>query len=125
MSVWALLAAAGAGERLGLDRPKAFARLGGRPLLAESLERLDASEWVDAIVVAAPPSRAVPRARIPLAGLLHAARRNTPAAASRIRSGCCSGPVWADWSPVRRLTSLRATRMPRPPPPAAALISTG
>ena len=26
----------------------------GRPLLAESLERLDAADWVDAIVVAAP-----------------------------------------------------------------------
>ena len=45
----------GHGERLGGDRPKAFAALAGRPLLAESLERLDASEWVDAIVVAAPP----------------------------------------------------------------------
>jgi 2-C-methyl-D-erythritol 4-phosphate cytidylyltransferase len=30
-------------------------RLGDRPLLAESLERLEASEWIDAIVVAAPP----------------------------------------------------------------------
>jgi 2-C-methyl-D-erythritol 4-phosphate cytidylyltransferase len=52
---WAILGAAGAGERLGGDRPKAFAALAGRPLLAESLERLDASEWIDAIVVAAPP----------------------------------------------------------------------
>ncbi len=41
--------------RLGLDRPKAFAELRGRPLLAESLERLDASPWVDAVVVSAPP----------------------------------------------------------------------
>jgi 2-C-methyl-D-erythritol 4-phosphate cytidylyltransferase len=55
VSVWAVLAAAGSGERLGADRPKAFVRLGDRPLLAESLERLDASDWVDAIVVAAPP----------------------------------------------------------------------
>jgi 2-C-methyl-D-erythritol 4-phosphate cytidylyltransferase len=55
VSVWALLAAAGSGERLGADRPKAFVRLGEQPLLAESLERLDASDWVDAIVVAAPP----------------------------------------------------------------------
>ena len=55
MSVWAVLAAAGRGERLGSDRPKAFARLGGRPLLAESLERLDNSGWIDAIVIAAPP----------------------------------------------------------------------
>lgn len=55
MSVWALLAAAGSGERLGADRPKAFAKLGDLPLLAESLARLEASDWVDAIVVAAPP----------------------------------------------------------------------
>jgi 2-C-methyl-D-erythritol 4-phosphate cytidylyltransferase len=55
VSVWAVLAAAGSGERLGADRPKAFVRLGRQPLLAESLARLDGSEWVDAIVVAAPP----------------------------------------------------------------------
>ncbi len=52
--VWALLVAAGAGERLGEERPKAFVRLGELPLLAEPLRRLDASEWIDAIVVAAP-----------------------------------------------------------------------
>jgi 2-C-methyl-D-erythritol 4-phosphate cytidylyltransferase len=55
LSVWAVLAAAGRGERLGGDRPKAFAKLRGRPLLAESLERLEASGWVDAIVIVAPP----------------------------------------------------------------------
>ena len=55
MSTWAILVAAGSGERLGADRPKAFAALRGRPLLAESLERLDASGWIDAIVVVAPP----------------------------------------------------------------------
>lgn len=55
MSVWAVIVAAGRGERLGLDRPKAFAKLNDRPLLAESLERLERSEWIDAIVVAAPP----------------------------------------------------------------------
>jgi len=55
MSVWAILAAAGKGDRLGLDRPKAFAPLNDRPLVVESLERLDASEWIEGIVVAAPP----------------------------------------------------------------------
>src|SRR5918998_3057213 len=54
MSVWALLAAAGTGERLGEERPKAFVRLGELPLLAEALRRLDESQWVDAIVVAVP-----------------------------------------------------------------------
>ncbi len=55
MSVWAVLAAAGSGDRLGADRPKAFARLGDEPLLAQSLKRLDDSDWIDFIVVAAPP----------------------------------------------------------------------
>ena len=55
MSVWAVLAAAGRGERLEADRPKAFAQLDGRPLLAESLQRLEASAWIDSIVVVAPP----------------------------------------------------------------------
>lgn len=54
MSVWAILAAAGSGERLGGDRPKAFARLGDLPLLGESLRRLDACDRIDAIVVAVP-----------------------------------------------------------------------
>ena len=54
MSVWALLVAAGAGERLGEERPKAFVGLGELPLLAEPLRRLDSSDWIDAIVVAAP-----------------------------------------------------------------------
>ena len=51
---WAILVAAGSGSRLGGEHPKAFVGLGGRPLLAESLERLDLSDWIDAIVVAAP-----------------------------------------------------------------------
>jgi 2-C-methyl-D-erythritol 4-phosphate cytidylyltransferase len=55
MSTWAVLVAAGRGERLGDDRPKAFARLRDLPLLAEPLRRLDDSEWIDAIVVVAPP----------------------------------------------------------------------
>jgi 2-C-methyl-D-erythritol 4-phosphate cytidylyltransferase len=53
-NVWAVIAAGGSGERLGLDRPKAFAPLRERPLLAEPVERLDASEWIDAIVIAVP-----------------------------------------------------------------------
>ena len=55
MSVWAILVAAGRGERLGSDQPKAFVKLGELPLLAEPLRRLDESEWVDAVVLVAPP----------------------------------------------------------------------
>lgn len=49
-----MVVAAGRGERLGVDRPKAFAGLGGRVLLAESVERLEGSEWIEAIVIVAP-----------------------------------------------------------------------
>ena len=55
MSVWAVLAAAGRGDRLGLDRPKAFAPLGDGVLLAVPLRRLNDSEWIEGIVIAAPP----------------------------------------------------------------------
>jgi 2-C-methyl-D-erythritol 4-phosphate cytidylyltransferase len=51
---WAVVVAAGSGERFGGRRPKAFANLGGRPLVAESIERLDASGWIEAVVVVAP-----------------------------------------------------------------------
>src|SRR3954447_4807280 len=55
VSVWAILVAAGRGERLGLEHPKAFAKLGEDPLLTEPLRRLDESDWIDGIVVVAPP----------------------------------------------------------------------
>jgi len=55
VAVWAVLVAAGRGVRLGDERPKAFARLGALPLLAEPLRRLDESDWIDGIVVVAPP----------------------------------------------------------------------
>jgi len=55
VSVWAVLAAAGSGARLGAEQPKAFVRLGELPMLAESLGRLEASDWIDQIVVAVPP----------------------------------------------------------------------
>jgi 2-C-methyl-D-erythritol 4-phosphate cytidylyltransferase len=51
---WAVLVAAGSGERFGGKRPKAFANLAGRPLVAESIDRLDASPWIEAMVVVAP-----------------------------------------------------------------------
>jgi 2-C-methyl-D-erythritol 4-phosphate cytidylyltransferase len=53
----AVIAAAGSGERLGADRPKALVELGDRPLLAWSLEAFAKAESVAAVVVAAPPGR--------------------------------------------------------------------
>jgi 2-C-methyl-D-erythritol 4-phosphate cytidylyltransferase len=50
----ALLVAAGSGERLGAGRPKAFAVLAGRPMLAWSLDAIRAA-GIEDVVVAVPP----------------------------------------------------------------------
>ena len=55
----ALLVAAGSGERLGADRPKAFVVLAGRPMLEWSVAALRAA-GIEDIVVALPPGEAAP-----------------------------------------------------------------
>ncbi len=95
MSTWAVLVAAGRGQRLGGDRPKAFAPLGGRVLLAESLERLEASEWIDAIVVVVPEEWEEPA--ILLAEELGAGKVNSAVAggasrADSVRAGVAEVP---------------------------------
>ena len=52
--VWAVVAAAGDGRRLGQERPKAFAKLGGRPLLAHAVELFEAHPRVERVVVVVP-----------------------------------------------------------------------
>jgi 2-C-methyl-D-erythritol 4-phosphate cytidylyltransferase len=51
----AVVAAAGAGERLGAGVPKALVPLAGRPMLAWCLVALEAAERVRGAVIAAPP----------------------------------------------------------------------
>ena len=58
MSVVGIIPAAGAGERLGADVPKAFAVLGGRPLVEWSLDVL--RQVCDRVVVAVPADRVAP-----------------------------------------------------------------
>jgi 2-C-methyl-D-erythritol 4-phosphate cytidylyltransferase len=53
VSVVGIVPAGGSGERLGADRPKAFAVCAGRPLIDWSLEVLESV--CDRVVVAAPP----------------------------------------------------------------------
>ena len=55
----ALLVAAGSGERLGADRPKAFVVLAGRPMLEWSVAALRGA-GIEQIVVALPPGCAAP-----------------------------------------------------------------
>lgn len=51
----ALIVAAGRGERLGTNEPKAFATLAGRPMVAWSLDAMRAAGAIRRIVVAVPP----------------------------------------------------------------------
>lgn len=51
----ALIVAAGSGERLGADRPKAWVALAGRPLLDWSLAAIAATPGVGHVVIAVPP----------------------------------------------------------------------
>ena len=53
MSVVALVPAAGSGQRLGANVPKAFVTVGGRALLVHAVDRLLAA-GVDRVVVAVP-----------------------------------------------------------------------
>jgi 2-C-methyl-D-erythritol 4-phosphate cytidylyltransferase len=63
----ALLVAAGSGERLGSDRPKAFVVLAGRPMLEWSVDALRAA-GIDKIVVAIPAGEAAPEGCIGVEG---------------------------------------------------------
>jgi 2-C-methyl-D-erythritol 4-phosphate cytidylyltransferase len=60
----ALLAAAGSGERLGAETPKALVELAGRPMAAWSLLAFDAAATIDAVVIAAPPEELAAFARL-------------------------------------------------------------
>jgi 2-C-methyl-D-erythritol 4-phosphate cytidylyltransferase len=53
-STWAIVVAGGEGSRLGADHPKAFVRLGGRPLLAHSIDLLEDHPAVDRMVLVVP-----------------------------------------------------------------------
>jgi 2-C-methyl-D-erythritol 4-phosphate cytidylyltransferase len=60
----ALLAAAGSGERLGAEAPKALVEVAGRPLAAWSLLAFDSAASIDAVVIAAPPEAVAELARV-------------------------------------------------------------
>jgi 2-C-methyl-D-erythritol 4-phosphate cytidylyltransferase len=60
MAVIALIVAAGSGERLGTDGPKALVELAGRTLLQRSVDVLRAVPAIERIVVALPASAEAP-----------------------------------------------------------------
>ncbi len=64
----ALIVAAGSGERLGADRPKALVELGGRTLLDWSIDALSRTAGVERIVVALPAGVPAPAGVIGVEG---------------------------------------------------------
>jgi 2-C-methyl-D-erythritol 4-phosphate cytidylyltransferase len=60
MAVIALIVAAGSGERLGMDSPKALVELAGRTLLQWSVDALRAVPAIEQIVVALPAGADAP-----------------------------------------------------------------
>jgi 2-C-methyl-D-erythritol 4-phosphate cytidylyltransferase len=64
----ALLVAAGRGERLGSDGPKAFVMCAGRPMLEWSIEALRAVAEIERIVVALPPGVTAPPGTVGVPG---------------------------------------------------------
>lgn len=54
VAVWAVVVAAGSGERLGGDQPKAFVRFGEDPLIAASVAALDDHPAITGIVLVVP-----------------------------------------------------------------------
>ncbi len=64
----ALLVAAGRGERLGAEGPKAFVVLAGRPMLEWSLDALRAVPAVSRVVVALPEGAAAPAGVVGVTG---------------------------------------------------------
>src|SRR3954452_11796218 len=64
----ALVVAAGRGERLGSERPKAFVMLAGRPMVEWSVAALSRVAAIGQIVVALPPGAGAPAGTVGVAG---------------------------------------------------------
>ncbi len=90
MKALAILVAAGRGERLGADRPKAFVPLAGQPMLLHSARAFDAAPSVDGVVVVVPADR-IGAAREMLAGVRRSCAR------PRSTTPRCRWWVW--WTP--------------------------
>jgi 2-C-methyl-D-erythritol 4-phosphate cytidylyltransferase len=95
---WAILVGAGAGDRLGADRPKAFVRFRGRTLLAASLAVFDDHPGIDGIVCVVPhgyEDRATLVVDDLLADKVSAAVAGGATRASSVREGLVAVPATA------------------------------
>lgn len=94
METLAILVAAGRGQRMGADRPKAFLALAGQSLLRRSAVALDAAQSVDGLV-AVVPREALAEARAELAGIgkLRAVVPGGPRRQDSVREGLSQAPA--------------------------------
>ena len=95
---WAIIVAAGAGDRLGGDRPKAFVRFRSRTLLAASLAVFDDHPGIDGIVCVVPAGyedRATLVVDDLLADKVSAAVAGAPTRAGSVSQGLVAVPASA------------------------------
>ena len=85
MKALAILVAAGRGERMGADQPKAFVPVAGQPMLLLAARALDAAPSLDGIVVVVPADRIADARRL-LGGVR--ALRDVVAGGSQAPIGC-------------------------------------
>jgi 2-C-methyl-D-erythritol 4-phosphate cytidylyltransferase len=99
LTAWAIVVAAGDGARLGADRPKAFVALGGRVLLAHSVELLDEHPAIDGIVLVVPEGWEEPASLLAddlVAGKVAAAVAGGATRAQSVAAGLAEVPDDAD-----------------------------
>jgi 2-C-methyl-D-erythritol 4-phosphate cytidylyltransferase len=94
MQAFAILVAAGRGERMGAGRPKAFLALSGQPLLLRAASALEAAPSVDSILAVVPAEEIAAARRILSA--LHKLRAVVPGGERRqdsVREGLRQVPA--------------------------------
>jgi 2-C-methyl-D-erythritol 4-phosphate cytidylyltransferase len=104
----ALILAAGSGERLGADRPKALVELAGRSLLQWSVDLMFATGGIERIVVALPPGVAAPAETIGVEG--GAVRSESVARALQAAGPGDSGDLVVVHDAARPLASVELVR---------------
>ena len=99
LSAWAIVVGAGDGARLGADRPKAFVALGGRVLLAYSVELLEEHPAIDGVVLVVPEGWEEPASLLAddlAAGKVTAAVTGGATRAQSVAAGLAEVPDGAD-----------------------------
>jgi 2-C-methyl-D-erythritol 4-phosphate cytidylyltransferase len=90
VSATAILAAAGSGERLGAEAPKAFVDLAGQAMVEWSLEALDAAESIGEVLVTVPAGE---EGRLERTGLTAVTGGSSRSVSVRNALACAEGEI--------------------------------